>query len=137
MRLDTAGRRGLLVGALVAGLASARALRADDFTFNVPVDLKALTIPVVGGTVVCTAGQNSPSDMGRGQTSFNLTNGSYQGTVLVHFNKTPGSGSLDFAKRYECTLRLREGSGSEHPPSLYPRKEGAPYADTVQGTITH
>ena len=94
----------LLFAVCALCLAGAAAARAEDFTFTVPVHLKALdaTVKIVG--VVCSldTGQGSQIDLTPD------TNGNVDQNVVVKFNAPPAPSKV---KTYVCGLILRGDGG--------------------------
>jgi hypothetical protein len=144
MKLDKTFRRALPAAALTAGLAWASAARADDFTFKVPVDVSAMTSGLGSGLVSCVALSVAPPPapapsggdvIGRGAARFSLTNGSYQGTLNVHFNALPGK-RLENAKGYRCELLFVQPSGKDESAAAWLHKPGTSYSDDVRGAIS-
>lgn len=143
MKLDRTFRYARAAVALTAALAAARLARADDFTFSVPVELHALpsSTSARGGGVRCWAYSAVPASaapggdtIGTGITGIPLTNGSYQGTVMVHFNAAAGK-RLENAKGYRCVLLFLEADGKEAPAAGWSHKQGTSYSDDVRGAI--
>ena len=151
MKLDPIGRRALAAAVLATSLASMRAAHADDFTFNVPVELHALPSSLTNstgpggqsagnGSVRCSALSVVPAPapaapggdiIGYGSASFPLTNGSYQGTVTVHFNTAAGK-QLQNAKGYQCVLNFERDGRIVGSPA---HKQGTSYSVDVRGAI--
>lgn len=118
---------------------------AEDFTFNVPVELKNLPATITKGYVQCLV-YNADNSYGIGGTNyyFDIVAGNYVNTVVVKFNADPGRDPKK-AAGWGCALFLKDqNSGVFQRPSIL-LKDGGPYPgiDTTKpfkeisnGTVT-
>jgi hypothetical protein len=81
---------------------------SEDFTFNVPVDIKNLHPDLKKGAINCTIHNKSKQWIGQSEKYFDIINGSYSGTVVVKFNTTPPSNNVN-AYYWACALYLPPG----------------------------
>jgi hypothetical protein len=104
---------------LVLGLFLPQVVSAEDFTFNVGVDLKNLHEDVSLVRVYCTAQRrNQQGFLGLGQAGEDLTvpaNGTINTTVQIKFNANSGVNPAD-VDNYNCTLLFYTASNDIGTP---------------------
>lgn|GEM_PF-4937091 len=96
---------------LAAGLAVAAPLAgAADFTFTVPVEADRLMKAVDRLQITCAVEDADEVVLGRERREIQVEGNAVQREVTVEVDTDPG---LDptAARRYRCTLRLRDASG--------------------------
>jgi hypothetical protein len=112
-----------LLSLAAVSLALASSLRAEDFEFDVPVQLSKLDSAFTQGKVSCevrglsrdaATGQATGSHglVGSGASTFPISRGSYDGTVSVRFNANRPISQPTDGRKYVCSLSLIAGSNS-------------------------
>lgn len=108
-----------LAGALAAGTLTAL---AEDFEFEVPVQLAKIDPIFTQGKVRCAADgidrenpgvKGNPAVIGSGSATFSLSQGGFDGTVSVKFNAERPRRLPADARAWRCALSLVGPSGSE------------------------
>ena len=118
---------------------------AEDFTFNVPVELKNLPPTITMGRLEClvSTADNSAS-IGVTDFDFAIVAGNYSNTVVIKFNAIPGRDPKK-AAQWGCALFLKDQSiGVFQRPSILLKDGGAypgidttkPFNEISNGTVT-
>jgi hypothetical protein len=117
--------RSLVWLALSGLLAAALPAPAEDFEFEVPVQLSKLDPAFTQGRVSCgvrgiggagSTGQNREAvnaAIGSGSASFSIVQGGFSGSVTVKFNADRPQHEPANARSWSCVLSLVAPSGSE------------------------
>jgi hypothetical protein len=104
--------RALLFSGL--SLLACGAAHAEDFTFNVPVEIRNLT-HAASGRIICRVWEAQPGtsvqlrEIAMGEAPIPISSGAYVGTVRVAFNARTGAGAppAGAATHYTCSTDLR------------------------------
>lgn len=93
----------------------AAGVRAPDFMFTVPVNLRYLQPDVTEGKVVCRIYDNTSlggAILGQGERFFSIPpeTGNFSGNVTVQFNLSPEYVGRREPRGYRCELHLRCGT---------------------------
>jgi zona occludens toxin (predicted ATPase) len=127
-------------------LASAAAIRAEDFNFTVPVQVSNLPPNVEELTIVCAALAPAATSGAANHVNFEtvgyasvrvtIAGGAYRNDVAVRVNASPGKDPR-MATQYRCegTFKGRERgavvyyfSGGKQQPPVFPLAPGAPFS---------
>ena len=115
-------------------LAGAAAARAEDFTFTVPVHLKALDASIKFVTVKCSLDSGI---MGTSAILYPDANGNLDQNFVVKFNAPPDPSK---AKKYDCGIILYyDGGNCDFRQGQQPQGAGCAtkgsFTGSVAGTI--
>lgn len=116
--------RSLVWLALSGFLVAALPAPAEDFEFEVPVQLAKLdpaftqgrvscVVRGIGGTGAATNRETANASIGSGSTTFAIAQGGFSGSVSVKFNANRPEHEPANARAWSCVLSLVAPSGSE------------------------
>jgi hypothetical protein len=116
---------------------------AEDFTYNVPVEINNLHPDLKVGQISCSLINKTSEMIGKGSANFDIVNGNYSGTVVVKFNTSIPSNNVN-AYKWACALYLSKNY-LPTPNDIardvtkiggpYPRDTSKPFKDYTEGMI--